>query len=141
MNNFQFKGQVQLITPEQSGLAKSTGNEWSKQEVVLVDVSGKYAKKIVIEAFNKRDEMSKIKPGQTVIAHFNTDASEYNGRWYGKNTLWKFEFPGESAPEQSSNDGDWNAPQGDSYPKSFPPVQTPAMNSQQSEPEADGLPF
>lgn len=100
--SYQFKGQIQVITPEQSGISKSTGNEWSKRDVVIVDSSGQYARRIVIEVFNKRDEISKVKPGDTVIAHFNTDASEYNGRWYGKNTLWKFELPSTATQQQSA---------------------------------------
>lgn len=129
--SYQFKGQIQVITPEQTGISKSTGNEWCKQEVVIVDFSGQYARKIVIEAFNKRDEISKVKFGQTVIAHFNTDASEFNGRWYGKNTLWKFELPSES---NATSDP---VPAVNSDPPSFGEAQRVEMDNQ----DQDGLPF
>ena len=57
-----------------------------------------------MECFNKQSELEKIALGAKCDVLFNMDASEYKGKFYGKNKLWKFdnvEMPQRKQPTQA----------------------------------------
>jgi hypothetical protein len=87
--NLQFKGVVKQILPTTTGT--SNGKEWSKTSVIIEEVADKYPASILIDAFNKQTEIDKITEGCMVTAHFVPKVSEYNGKFYGSNSLWKFD--------------------------------------------------
>ena len=85
----EFTGVVRVITPVQSG--QGNNGEWQKQTFVLEEVAEQYPNKLLLEAFNKQDEIAKLQIGATIKALFNTDAKEYQGKYYGANKLYKVE--------------------------------------------------
>lgn len=87
--NFEFTGTVKAISDVQSGIS-SQGKEWQKQTIVLED-SEQYPQSIVLEAFNKSDQVAKINVGDCVKAQFNLKAKEYNGKTYQTVSLWRFD--------------------------------------------------
>jgi hypothetical protein len=98
--NLQFKGVVKQILPKTTG--NSNGKEWSKTSVVIEEVADKYPASILIDAFNKQTEIDKITEGCTVTAHYTTSASEYKGKYYGSNNLWKFDEVSSGAKQKQA---------------------------------------
>ena len=85
----KFTGVVKVITPKESG--DKNGKAWEKQSIVIEEVADKYPQSVLVEAFNKTEEVAKIEVGDTVDVLFNVSAKEYNGRYFGSNGLWKFD--------------------------------------------------
>ena len=85
----EFTGVVRVITPVQSG--QGNNGEWQKQTFVLEEVAEQYPNKLLLEAFNKQDEIAKLQIGATIKALFNIEAKEYQGKYYGANKLYKVE--------------------------------------------------
>ena len=85
----EFTGVVKAITPVQSG--QGINGKWQKQTFVLEEVAEQYPNKLLLEALNKQTEMDKLQVGATIKALFNTDAKEYQGKYYGANKLYKVE--------------------------------------------------
>ena len=88
-NQMKFTGKVTVITALQSG--ETSKGTWVKQSVVIEEVKDQYPQSIVIECFNKAEEVNKISVGCTCDVIFNVSAKEYQGRYFGANSLWKFE--------------------------------------------------
>lgn len=86
-----FKGVVKLITPPQTG--ETAKGKWVRQQVVIEEVKDKYPDSILIDCFNKQEEVDKLTVGAEVEAYYTTQAKEYNGRYFGSNNLWKFVVP------------------------------------------------
>ena len=85
----EFTGVVKVITPVQSG--QGINGKWQKQTFVLEEVADQYPNTLLLEALNKQTEMDKLQVGATVKALFNTDAKEYQCKYYGANKLYKVE--------------------------------------------------
>ena len=88
-NKMTFTGKIIAITEKITG--ENNGKTWEKQSLIIQEEADKYPQKIVIEAFNKADIIGKLEVGDNITAHFNVVANEYNGKWYGSNSLWKIE--------------------------------------------------
>jgi len=88
-NQMKFSGKVIAISEPLIGEGKK--GTWESVTVVVTETEGEYPQSIAVECFNKQSELEKIAIGATCDVHFNMEASEYKGKFYGKNKLWKFE--------------------------------------------------
>ena len=88
-NQMKFSGKVTAISEPLIGTGKK--GTWESVTVVVTETEGEYPQSIAVECFNKQSELEKIKPGTTCDVYFNMEASEYKGKFYGKNKLWKFD--------------------------------------------------
>lgn len=116
----EIKGKITQMLPVVSG-AKKDGGTWSKQSFVITEEADKYPKSLCFEVWNDKVPVSL---GETCTIHFETKASEYNGKWYNEIRAWKKE--GAAAP-----------PQGATLPPM--PAQAPVFAS--LPPDESDLPF
>ena len=112
-NQMKFSGKVTAISEPLIG--KGEKGTWQSVMVVVTEDKDQYPQSIAVECFNKQSELEKIDIGSTCDVYFNMEASEYKGKFYGKNKLWKFdnvELPQREQPTQapqpvaSENDDD-----------------------------------
>ena len=97
----KFSGKVAAISEPLIGEGKK--GTWESVTVIVTETEGEYPQSIAVECFNKQSELEKIDIGATCDVHFNMEASEYKGKFYGKNKLWKFEnveLPQREEPKQ-----------------------------------------
>lgn len=92
----EIKGKITAMLPVVSG-TKKDGGTWSKQSFVITEETDKYPKSLCFEVWN--DKVA-IQEGEVCTIHFETKASEYNGKWYNEVRCWKKE--GASAAPQTS---------------------------------------
>ena len=113
-NQMKFSGKVTAISEPLIGEGKK--GTWESVTVVVTETEGEYPQSIAVECFNKQTELEKITLGSTCDVYFNMEASEYKGKIYGKNKLWKFdnvEMPQREQPTpapQTVTAGDDNEP-------------------------------
>ena len=113
-NQMKFSGIVTAISEPLIGEGKK--GMWESVTVVVTETEGEYPQSIAVECFNKQSELEKIALGATCDVYFNMEASEYKGKIYGKNKLWKFEnieMPQREQPTpglQTVTTGDDNEP-------------------------------
>ena len=88
-NQMKFSGEVTAISKPIIGEGKK--GTWESVTVVVTETEGEYPQSIAVECFNKQTELEKIDLGATCDVLFNMEASEYKGKFYGKNKLWKFD--------------------------------------------------
>ena len=86
-NQMKFSGKVTAISEPLIG----ENGKWQSVMVVVTEDKDQYPQSIAVECFNKQSELEKIAIGTTCDVHFNMEASEYKGKIYGKNKLWKFD--------------------------------------------------
>ena len=85
----KFSGEVIAISEPIIGEGKK--GTWESVTVVVTETEGEYPQSIAVECFNKQSELKKIALGTVCDVYFNVEASEYKGKYYGKNKLWKFD--------------------------------------------------
>ena len=85
----KFSGEVTAISEPLIGEGKK--GSWESVTVVVTETEGEYPQSIAVECFNKQSELEKIAIGTVCDVYFNMEASEYKGKYYGKNKLWKFD--------------------------------------------------
>lgn len=84
---------IKAILPVQSGTSKS-GNVWQKADFVIEEEGGNYPNSMVITAFGDRvEKLNTLRVGDYVTARFDTQAREYNGRYFTNITLYDFAQP------------------------------------------------
>ena len=88
-NQMKFSGKVTAISEPLIGEGKK--GTWESVTVVVTETEGEYPQSIAVECFNKQTELEKIAIGTVCDVYFNMEASEYKGKFYGKNKLWKFD--------------------------------------------------
>ena len=88
-NQMKFSGKVTAISEPLIGEGKK--GTWESVTVIVTENEGEYPQSIAVECFNKQSELEKIALGTVCDVHFNMEASEYKGKYYGKNKLWKFD--------------------------------------------------
>ena len=89
--SFQVKGKIESIDATISGVAKSSGKEWSKSAFVLT-TDELYNNKYYITVFGKEkvDNFVKFnKVGSNVIVDFNVNTTDFKGKLYTELTMWK----------------------------------------------------
>lgn len=113
----QFKGKVKNITPIQKGVTKN-GDDWGKIQIVVEEQKDEYPQVFVGDLFKKGENIKYIDDsinfavGDVVSIEYNLSGSEYQGRWFGNNSIWKVEkassqsTPPPPTPPTSSNNDD-----------------------------------
>lgn len=84
----KFKGKVTSVSQTITGISKA-GNQWRKQDIVITEET-QYPNSIVASVL-KDKYIDRVKIGDTITAHLNTQANEYNGRVYNSVTIWKID--------------------------------------------------
>lgn len=134
----EISGRIIQKLPLQSGVAKSSGNPWKKQEYVL-ETHDNYPRKVKFDFFGERVDQYQLELGEEVTVSFDLESREFNGRWYTDVRAWKADKQGAvpqggfttTAPQQATPEFG-AAPAAGIQPQSpFPP----ASNAE------DDLPF
>lgn len=127
---------IKAILPVQSGTSKS-GNVWQKADFVIEEEGGNYPNSMVITAFGDRvEKLNTLRVGDYVTARFDTQAREYNGRYFTNITLYDFAQPQAQAQPQQQMPQQYQAAPAQPYqPMPAQPVQQPQGQ------RADDLPF
>lgn len=132
----EITGVIKAILPVQSGTSKS-GNVWQKADFVIEEEGGNYPNSMVITAFGDRvEKLNTLRVGDYVTARFDTQAREYNGRYFTNITLYDFAQPQAQAQPQQQMPQQYQAAPAQPYqPMPAQPVQQPQGQ------RADDLPF
>lgn len=122
--------------PTQNGTSQS-GKAWQKREFIIEETVGNYPNSMVITAFGDRvEKLNTLRVGDYVTARFDTQAREYNGRYFNNITLYDFAQPQQAQQAQPQ-------PQQAQAYMGAPQQQMPAQPIQQ-QPQGqrgDDLPF
>lgn len=84
----EIKGTIVQVLPPQSGISKA-GNAWKKQEYILENNEGQFPRKICFTCFGQTADTIQLQVGQRIIASFDVESREYNGRWFTEARLWR----------------------------------------------------
>lgn len=130
----EISGKIIAKLPLQSGVAKSSGNPWKKQEYVL-ETHDQYPKKVKFDFFGDRVDQNPLEIGDEVTLSFDIESREFNGRWYTDIRGWRADRG--AAPAQPAG------PAPAAAPAPAPFGQAPAAPAFTAAPEnaADDLPF
>lgn len=121
----EIQGKIIAILPANSGVSKS-GNQWTSQEYVL-ETQGNHKTKMCFSVFGEdRIRQFDIKQGEEVIARFDIDAHEYNGRWYNKISVYNINHVVQSKQHT---------------PNASVPPSPPLFPTEKPNDGADDLPF
>jgi len=103
--NSECIGEV-LNVIERSG-TKKDGTAFNAWAIVVKEQGGSYPDSLLADFFGDKP-VAKPNVGDIVVVHFHQRVSEYNGKFYGQNNLWKIEVlqtggeaTGEATPTQS----------------------------------------
>ena len=128
----EVKGKIIKKMDLVTGIAKSSGNPWKKQDYVL-ETLDTYPKTIAFDFFGDRADQYNFEVGDVINLKFDIESREYQGRYYTNIRGYAAEKVTEDAPVQGATP----APQGPAAP--IPPVPPsgfgPAAN------DNDDLPF
>lgn len=89
----EFTGRIMKVLPLKSGVSSRTGNEWKTQQFIFEyfeNPSDRYSDKVVIETFDT-NIMAQLEENATVRIGFGHRYEEYNGNYYNRLTMYKFE--------------------------------------------------
>lgn len=83
-------GRITAVLPKQSGVSQRTGNPWQRQDIVIEFAAGSYYRKVAMTISGENvDRFANLMVvGQTVTAHWDVNAREWNGRWFNEITAW-----------------------------------------------------
>lgn len=84
-----IQGRVIINLGLQGGTSKA-GKQWRKASIVI-ETSGQYPKKILLENLKNAEEFSKLPVGFMGTFHIEINSNEFNGRWYTSVNCWKWE--------------------------------------------------
>lgn len=82
----EFTGTV-IEVVDKSGVSKKDGSPFKSFQIVVKEDAEQYPQTGVFEAFGDKITIPNV--GDKVEVHFNMKASEYNGRWYPRDSAWK----------------------------------------------------
>ena len=88
----EFTGRIMKVLPPRSGVSKA-GKEWKTQQFIFEyfeNPSDRYSDKVVIETFDT-NIMEQLEENATVRIGFGHRYEEYNGKYYNRLTMYKFE--------------------------------------------------
>ncbi len=101
MSNLEMTGKVIAILEKKSGTSKA-GKVWVSQEYVI-ETSDQYPKKCCFALFGEeRITACNIQMGETITAHLDIDARQWEQRWFNSISAWKIDRAGaaEAQPQQ-----------------------------------------
>lgn len=121
MSKLEFTGKVIAILDKRSGTSKS-GNAWVTQEYVI-ETSDQYPKKCCFSLFGEEKIAAcNIKIGETITAHIDIDARQWESKWFNSISAWKIErasdvgAQAQESHQQLPNDVPQSGEQGDDLP-------------------------
>lgn len=125
---FKFQGVVTFSAAEET---EKDGKVYKKWQAVLEETGEQYPQTIKLDYFTSKDNAVPCpKLDSEIIAYFNLKAKEYQGRYYGENSVWRTEVVSEGQ-EMGEDDMPPAAPVATAKKKPAPaPVDT-----------SDDLPF
>lgn len=91
----EFKGQV-ISVINKSGTSKE-GKSFEAYQFVVEEQIEQYPQSAVFDIFGDRVKVPNI--GDVVTIQFNMRASEWQGKYFGKNNAWKIEVEASSTPD------------------------------------------
>lgn len=135
----EIKGKITHKLPPVSGVAKSSGNPWKKQDYVL-ETFDAYPKAVAFDFFGDRVDQYNLEIGDMVTVSFDLESREYQGKWYTNVRAWKAEkMTGEAQQQQQPMPPAAPAPYA---PQAAPAAPVAPMDSfASSSEEGDDLPF
>lgn len=83
------------VLPVQEGEGKN--GHW-KRNTIIVETDGQYPKKVCINFFGDRIDISQFKEGEMLTVSFDLESREFNGRWYTDVRAWRIDAAGASTP-------------------------------------------
>ena len=86
--SMEFKGIV-IDVQDKSGTSKKTGEAFNACQFVVEEQADRYPQSAVFDMFGDRIPTPAV--GDSVVVSFNMKASEWNGKYFGKNNVWKIE--------------------------------------------------
>lgn len=87
---FKFQGVVTFSAYEET---EKDGKTFKKWQAVLEEIGEQYPQQIKLDYFtNKGNAVPCPKEGDEIIAYYNLKAREYNGKYYGENSVWRTEL-------------------------------------------------
>lgn len=99
--DIKIKGTVERLLPIVKGIS-SKGNEWVKQDMVLLIEGGQYERRMAVGILGQdRINAFALCEGEEVTCHVDIDAREYNGRWYNSINVWKVDREEGQRPQQA----------------------------------------
>lgn len=135
----EITGVVKSVMPTQNGTSKS-GKEWQKREFIIEETVGNYPNSMVITAFGDRvEKLNTLRVGDRVTARFDTQAREYNGRYFTNITLYDFAQPQLAQQPQPQQQMYMGAPQ-QQMPQQYQAATAQPVQQPQGQ-RADDLPF
>jgi len=84
-----FTGRVIAIMDERSGISKN-GSNWREREYVI-ETDGQYPKKCAFKVKGDNIEKFNIKQGETITAHLDIDAHDWQGKWFNEVVAWRID--------------------------------------------------
>ena len=90
MSKLEITGKVIAVLEKRSGTSKS-GNAWVTQEYVI-ETADQYPKKCCFSIFGEEKIAAcNIKIGETITAHIDIDARQWENKWFNSISAWKIE--------------------------------------------------
>lgn len=87
----QLTAKLTLRLPIQTCAGKS--GEWKKQDII-VEIDGKYPRKVCISIWNDKIDLSAIPIGRNIKVDFDAESREYNEPWYTDLRAWQISMDG-----------------------------------------------
>jgi maltose-binding protein MalE len=85
-----FTGRVIAVMDERSGISKN-GSNWREREYVIKETADKYPKTICVKVKGENIGKFNIQLGESITAHINIDAHDWQGKWYNEVIAWSVE--------------------------------------------------
>jgi hypothetical protein len=93
----EIQGEIIFISEIKTGQTKK-GDDYKAIEYVVKETTGQYPQSLVLSMFNMAEKMDYVenfkkynKVGDKIKVQYSTEASEYNGNYFGKNKPFKVE--------------------------------------------------
>lgn len=96
----EIKGTIVSVLPLQSGVSKSSGKEWKKQEYILETLDANYPRKICFNLWGAHIDEFGLRIGDVIDAAIELESREYQGRWYTEVRAWRCTKVGGAQPVQ-----------------------------------------
>lgn len=93
----EFKGVVTDVQ-DKSGTSKK-GEAFTAYQIVVEEQVDRYPQSGVFDLFGDKVDVPSI--GDEVIVSFSLKATEWNGKWFGKNNVWKIVSSGGQVQSQA----------------------------------------
>lgn len=84
----ELTGKFIKVVSEKSGTSQSTGNSWTKKEMLFDISSGSYSKQVVVGFLNDNSKHTFVE-GQQVSMSVDVTSREFNEKYYTDVTCWK----------------------------------------------------